>query len=109
MITSPLLTGSDFCKNCFYKKLCKKRSHLKDGVFQFDESNSGGPRELSCRVCGFVCVCIGVYTVLDGDLLAHFLELSLEEQEAVCEACGEGGVTATEVAQLIDALLHLTT
>ena len=25
----------------------------------------------------------------------------------MCEACGEGGVTATEVAQLIDALLHL--
>ena len=50
-----------------------------------------------------------VYTVLDGDLLAHFLELSLEEQEAVCEACAGGGVTATEVAQLIDALLHLNT
>ena len=27
----------------------------------------------------------------------------------MCEACGEGGVTATEVAQLIDALLHLNT
>ena len=50
-----------------------------------------GVNELSCRVCGFVCVCIGVYTVLDGDLLAHFLELSLEEQEAVCEPCAGGG------------------